>query len=91
MMWVTYLVIATIAIEALVIWFHHWTKQNAPDYSLWVVMGAKVFKLLIAVIAIVAVNVLSDEISIKQFSVAVILAYLAGLIIETIFFLQKKK
>lgn len=91
MTWVIYLILAVIVIELLVIWFYFWTKKNLPEYSPWVILGSKVVKLLIAVIAIVAVNYLSESIPLKDFCIGVIAAYLVGMIFETIFFLKKKK
>ncbi len=91
MTWITYLILVTIAIEALIIWFYFWTQKNTPEYSPWVVMGAKVIKLLIAVIAIVAVHFLFENIELKDFCMGIITAYLVSMIIETILFLKKKK
>lgn len=91
MTWVIYLILAVIAIESLIIWFYFWTKMNLPEYIPWVIMGSKVVKLLLAVIAIVAVNYLSESIPLKDFCIGVIAAYLIGMIFEVIFFLKKKK
>lgn len=91
MTWIIYLIIATLAIEAIIIWFYYWTKDNLPEQSPWVILGSKVFKLLVAAIAIVSVHFLSEDIPLKEFCYAIIGAYFATLIIETVFFLKKKK
>lgn len=91
MTWIAYLILATIAIEALIIWFYYWTKKELPDYSPWVILGAKVVKLLLAVMAIVAVYFLFKDISLRDFCFGIITAYIASLVIETIVFLKKKK
>ncbi|MCQ2508792.1 MAG: hypothetical protein MJ097_08410 [Dorea sp.] len=62
-----------------------------PEQSIWVIMGSKVVKLLLAVIAILTVYIFIDDIEIKHFSFGVITAYLISLVFETIFFLKKKK
>lgn len=91
MMWLTYLILTMIAIEALIVWTYSWTKKNMPDYSIWVILGSKVLKLLIAAVAIVAVKYLADGIPFKDFCIAVCAVYLICLIFEVLFFLKKKK
>lgn len=91
MSWIAVLIVATIAVEAAIIWFYRWVQANMPEHSLWVILGSKVVKLLLAVVAIVAVSVLADDIDIKHFSIGVIAAYLVSLLFETVFFLKKKK
>ncbi len=91
MTWILYLILVTVAVEALIIWFYFWTKSNFPEYGPWVIMGAKVVKLFLAVIAIVAVHFLVEDIELKDFCFGVITAYVVAMIIETILFLKKKK
>lgn len=91
MNWIVVLIVATVVVEAAIIWFYRWVRANAPEQGLWVILGSKVVKLLLAVVAIVAVYALADGIDIKQFSIGVIVAYLVSLFIETVFFLKKKK
>ena len=91
MNWIVILIIATILIEAAIIWFYRWVQKNMPEQSLWVVMGSKVLKLLLAVGAILLVYAFVDDIEIKHFSFGIITAYLVSLVFETIFFLKKKK
>ncbi len=91
MNWIVVLIVATVVVEAAIIWFYRWVRANAPEQGLWVILGLKVVKLLLAVVAIVAVYALADDIDIKHFSIGVIVAYLVSLFIETVFFLKKKK
>lgn len=91
MNWIVILIIATFLIEAAIIWFYSWMQKNMPEQSLWVIMGSKVLKLLLAVGAILIVYTFVDDIEIKHFSFGVITAYLISLVFETIFFLKKKK
>ena len=91
MNWIVVLIVATVVVEAAIIWFYRWVRANAPEQGLWVILGLKVVKLLLAVVAIVAVYALADGIDIKQFSIGVIVAYLVSLLFETVFFLKKKK
>lgn len=91
MNWIVVLIVATVVVEAAIIWFYRWVQANAPEQGLWVILGSKVVKLLLAVVAIVAVYTLADGIDIKQFSIGVIVAYLVSLFFETVFFLKKKK
>lgn len=91
MNWIIILIIATVLVEASIIWFYQWMKKNMPEQSIWVIMGSKVVKLLLAVIAILTVYIFIDDIEIKHFSFGVITAYLISLVFETIFFLKKKK
>lgn len=91
MNWIVILVIATIIVEIAIIWFYQWMQKNMPTQTLWVVMGSKVLKLILAIVAILAVKVFGKEIGIVQFSIGVIICYLVSLVFETIFFLKKKK
>lgn len=91
MNWIVILIIATFLIEAAIIWFYSWMQKNMPEQSLWVIMGSKILKLLLAVGAILLVYAFVDDIEIKHFSLGVITAYLISLVFETIFFLKKKK
>lgn len=93
MNWTVILITAAafVLIETVVIWLYRWTQKNMPEQSLWVIMGSKVLKLILAAVAIIAVYAFSDDIEIKHFSLGVITAYLISLVFETIFFLKKKK
>lgn len=93
MNWTVILITAAafVLIETVVIWLYRWTQKNMPEQSLWVIMGSKVLKLILAAVAIIAVYAFSDDIEIKHFSFGVITAYLISLVFETIFFLKKKK
>ena len=91
MNWIVMLIVATVVVEAAIIWFYRWVQANAPEQGLWVILGSKVVKLLLAVVAIVAVYALADDIDFKHFSIGVIAAYLVSLLFETVFFLKKKK
>lgn len=93
MNWTVILITAAafVLIETVVIWLCRWTQKNMPEQSLWVIMGSKVLKLILAAVAIIAVYAFLDDIEIKHFSLGVITAYLISLVFETIFFLKKKK
>jgi len=91
MSWIAILIIAAILLEARILYAYRWIQQNMPEQALWVVLGSKVIKLLIAAVAIIGVNALATDIDIKDFCIAVIITYLVMLVIETIFFLKKKK
>lgn len=93
MNWTVILITAAafVLIETVVIWLYRWTQKNMPEQSLWVIMGSKVLKLILAAVAIIAVYAFLDDIEIKHFSLGVITAYLISLVFETIFFLKKKK
>lgn len=91
MNWIAVLIVATIVIEAVIVWLYRWVQTNAPEQSLWVILGSKVVKLLIAVVAIFAVHALAESVNIKHFCIGVIIAYLGSLFLETVFFLKKKQ
>lgn len=91
MSWIVYLILATIVIEIPIIWIYFWTRNNASEQTPWVILGTKVVKLLIAVIAIVAVHFLADNIPLRDFCFGVVAAYFVSMVIETVLFLKKKK
>lgn len=82
MNWIVILIIATFLIEAAIIWFYSWMQKNMPEQSLWVIMGSKILKLLLAVGAILLVYAFVDDIEIKHFSLGVITAYLISLVLK---------
>lgn len=90
MSWLIPLIIVFGIYEAVVCWAYKWVVRNAPEQVLWIQMGSKVLKLLIAIAALAAVHFLTD-IPLKAFAIAMIVVYLVTLVIEVIFFLKNKK
>lgn len=91
MSWIAILIVVTALVETAIVCFYRWMQNNMPEQSLWVILGSKVVKLLLAAVAIIAVYAFAKDIDIKQFSIGVIIAYLVSLVLETVFFLKKKK
>ena len=89
MPWQVILILTLLVIEVLIVWAHRWTTQNTPEYSLWVVLGAKVLKLLLSVGAILMVHFLT-EIPIVTFCLWLLAAYILSIVVESIFFIKKK-
>ncbi len=89
MPWQVLLITAFAVIEIFIVWAHRWTKQNSPEYSLWVVMGAKVLKLVLSIGSILLVNFLT-EIPVVSYSLWLMGCYIATIVVESIFFIKKK-
>jgi len=89
MPWQVILIVAFVMMEILIVWAHRWTVHNTPEYSLWVVMGAKVLKLFLAVGAILLVHFFS-EIPIVTFSLWLLGCYITSIVVESAFFIKKK-
>ena len=88
--WQTALVAAFALMECAIVWLQRWTMDNQPEYSVWVVMGAKVLKILFAAVAIILVRFMT-EIPLKTFCIWLIVCYILTMIVESILFLKKKK
>ena len=91
MMWLVCLVVVTRLVETAIIGCYRWVQANMPEQSIWVVLGAKVVKILVAIAAILAVYTFADGVKIEHFGIAVVTVYLLSLVLETVFFLKKKK
>lgn len=89
MPWQVLLITAFAVIEILIVWAYRWTQQNSPEYSLWVVMGAKVLKLVLSIGSILLVNFLT-EIPVVTYSLWLMGCYIATIVVESIFFIKKK-
>jgi hypothetical protein len=89
MPWQVLLITAFAVIEILIVWAHRWTQQNSPEYSLWVVMGAKVLKLVLSIGSILLVNFLT-EIPVITFSLWLMGCYIVTIVVESAFFIKKK-
>ena len=88
--WQVALVAAFALMECAIVWLQRWTSDNQPEYTVWIVIGAKVLKLLAAVVAIIAVRYLT-EIPLKSFCIWLIICYLLTMVVESILFIKKKK
>ena len=84
------LVLVAGIVETLIIWLYRWTKKESPEHSLMVVMGAKVFKLILVIAAIAMLYFFTDKEHFTEQCIGIIVAYLVALVFETIFFLKKK-
>ena len=89
MPWQVLLITAFAVIEIFIVWAHRWTQQNSPEYSLWVVMGAKVLKLVLSIGSILLVNFLT-EIPVITFSLWLMGCYIVTIVVESLFFIKKK-
>lgn len=87
--WLIPLILVFGLYEAVVCWAYVWVKKHAPEQMLWIQMGSKVLKMLLAIIGLALVHVLTD-ISLKQFAIALIAVYMVTMVIEVIFFLKNK-
>ncbi|MDO4497136.1 MAG: hypothetical protein Q4B58_04835 [Bacteroidales bacterium] len=87
--WTLVLACLFVGVEVGVIFLYNWAQKQAPDQALWVVMGAKVVKILLAVIALVAGYYLG--LPLAYMAGGLIAIYLISLIFETVFFVKKKK
>lgn len=88
MMWQVILIVSCLLVELLVFGLHSVVRRSAPQYCLWVVMGAKLIKLVLAVAAVLLVNHFT-EIPILSFCIWLIVCYLLALILETILLVKK--
>ena len=84
------LVLVTVTIESLIVWIYRWTKKESPEYSLMVVMGAKVFKLIFVAATIAMLYFFTDKEHFTEECIGIMIAYLVALVFETILFLKKK-
>ena len=90
MIWVEILIAGFVFYEAIVISIHKLLQQTNPELTLWVVMGSKLIKMLLAVGAIILVPRLTD-IPIRTFALTTVGIYMVSIIVESIFFLKKKQ
>lgn len=86
--WIVILILATVLVEAVIAGVYRWVQRNVPEQGIWVIMGTKVLKLVLAAVAIFTVYVLAEDIDIKRFGLCVVAAYLISLVFETTFFLK---
>ena len=89
MPWQVLLIAVFAAIEILIVWAHRWTQQNSPEYSLWVVLGSKVLKLLLSIGSLLLVKFFTD-IPVVTYGLWLLGCYLIFLIVESAFFIKKK-
>lgn len=82
--------IIAVIIEWTIIGLYTYIKKTSPNYTAIFIMATKVAKLLLAVVVIWLISALSKDINIKIVAIAVIVVYLIGSVVETIFFLKKK-
>lgn len=90
MMWIEILIICFVFFESVVISIYNILQKQSPEYTLWVVMGSKLLKILFTVGAIFLVPRLT-EIPMKQFALVAVGVYFVSILFETIFFLKKNK
>ena len=90
MPWQLYLIVAVAAMECAICWTYNYMQKQWPQYSLWVVMGSWLVKLLVVVIAVLAVHFLTD-LPLKEFALWMLGCIMVGLVFETFFFLKKKQ
>ena len=88
--WQVTLVAVLALLELAIVWLQRWMTSNQPEYTVWVVLGAKVFKLLFAAISIIFVRYFT-EIPLKEFCIWLIVCYILTIVVESILFLKKKK
>lgn len=91
MTWLAALVVVTLLVETAILECYRWVQANMPEHSIWVILGAKVVKILVVIAAFLSVYTFADSVDIEQFGIAVVIAYLLSLVLETVFFLKKKK
>lgn len=90
MIWVEVLIAAFVFYEAVIISIHKLLQQSNPEMTLWVVMGSKVIKMLLAIGAIIVVPKLTD-IPLRTFALTTVGIYMVSIFVESIFFLKKKQ
>lgn len=90
MMWIEILIICFVFFESVVISIYNILQKQSPEYTLWVVMGSKLLKILFTVGAIFLVPRLT-EIPMKTFALVTVGVYFISILFETIFFLKKNK
>ena len=88
--WQIALIVSTLLIETGVLAAYRWTQSNQPEYGVWVILGAKVLKILLSVAVIVGVAMLTD-IPVATFCIWLVACYLLSMIVESIFFIKKKQ
>ena len=90
MMWIEILIICFVFFESVVISIYNILQKQSPEYTLWVVMGSKLLKILFTVGAIFLVPRYT-EIPMKTFALVAVGVYFISILFETIFFLKKNK
>lgn len=90
MMWIEILIICFVFFESVVISIYNILQKQSPEYTLWVVMGSKLLKILFTVGAIFLVPRFT-EIPMKTFALVTVGVYFISILFETIFFLKKNK
>lgn len=90
MMWIEILIICFVFFESVVISIYNILQKQSPEYTMWVVMGSKLLKILFTVGAIFLVPRLT-EIPMKTFALVTVGVYFISILFETIFFLKKNK
>lgn len=90
MMWIEILIICFVFFESVVISIYNILQKQSPEYTLWVVMGSKLLKILFTVGAIILVPRYT-EIPMKTFALVAVGVYFISILFETIFFLKKNK
>jgi len=87
--WVQALILGFVFYESLVVGIYNAVVKDFPQSLLWITLGSKIVKMLLSIIAFVAVKLLTD-IPIKPFALTLVGIYLVSIIFETIYFLKKK-
>ena len=90
MLWIEILIACFIFFESVVVSIYNLLQKQSPEYTLWVVMGSKLLKILFTVGAIFLVPRLT-EIPMKTFALVTVGVYFISILFETIFFLKKNK
>ena len=82
--------VACVVWEVFLVKLYDSVVKLRPDWALGVILGSKLFKMLIVIIAIATVKYLTD-LPVKKFALVILGAYTVTIVFETVYFLYKKK
>lgn len=90
MSYLSWIVMAFAFWEGLLVGIYNAILKVNPAWTLGVILGSKLLKVMVVVAVILAVKYLSD-IPVKPFALALLGGYVVSIVFETIYFLYKKK
>ena len=77
--------------EFLFVLLWEYMRTHNPEQNVWVILGSKVVKLLMAIVLIVAVRFAAPQVPLMTFSIDLLGIYFTSLVFEIIFFAKLNK
>jgi hypothetical protein len=66
-------------------------RTHNPEQNVWVILGSKVVKLLMAIVLIIAVRFAAPQVPLMTFSIDLLGIYFTSLVFEIFFFAKLNK